>query len=403
MLMINLTEEQEKAVVSFYLIPHSLTETMREFNFKSRVVVKRILTKHCIPQHSKQTRYQLRTETTKKSNLEKYGVDSTSKLDQTKAKRFATNILKYGSCSPASNKEVRQKIKNTCLKKYGVDNPRKAEVVKDKIKETTQQRYGTTSYMQSVQAKNESALRESKKRQTCLDRYGTEYYVQSADCHLTLDKRIQKANQTNLIRYGVKSALQNKSIMARKEATCLERYGVKNYTTTPEYKIKSKQTCLDKYGCEFSSQNVQVKLKGIETKRKHNTFNTSKFEQRFYKALLRFFDEVDVIYQYSDERYPFHCDFYIKSLDLFIELNLHWTHGNHPFDPMNKDDIEKLRDLKSKAQTKNSQFYDQAVYVWAELDPKKQQYAKNNNLNYRMFYTESEAISWLNSENESHE
>ena len=29
---------------------------------------------------------------------------------------------------------------------------------------------------------------------------------------------------------------------------------------------------------------------------------------------------------------------YIKEDDLFIELNNHWTHGGHPFDPNNKEE-----------------------------------------------------------------
>ena len=51
--------------------------------------------------------------------------------------------------------------------------------------------------------------------------------------------------------------------------------------------------------------------------------------------------------QFSDNRYPFLCDFYIEKLDLFIEYNGHWTHGSHPFDINNKNDILKLKETIS--------------------------------------------------------
>ena len=45
----------------------------------------------------------------------------------------------------------------------------------------------------------------------------------------------------------------------------------------------------------------------------------------------------DVITQYKDDRYPFACDFYIPSLDLFIECNYHWTHGGKPYEGTEDD------------------------------------------------------------------
>jgi len=46
--------------------------------------------------------------------------------------------------------------------------------------------------------------------------------------------------------------------------------------------------------------------------------------------------------QYKDSRYPYYCDFYIVEDDLFIELNLHWTHGGMPFDETNSDCVKLL-------------------------------------------------------------
>lgn len=121
------------------------------------------------------------------------------------------------------------------------------------------------------------------------------------------------------------------------------------------------------------------------TKKLNNTFNTSKLETELYKKLLKENVNKTIYKQYKDpERYPYYCDFYIKEDDLFIELNAHWTHGGHPFNPNDLNDIEKLNIWKEKAKT--SKFYKQAIYIWTDLDVRKQKCAKDNNLNYKVIY-----------------
>lgn len=105
-------------------------------------------------------------------------------------------------------------------------------------------------------------------------------------------------------------------------------------------------------------------------------------EENLYSLLKEHYSEDDIIRQYSDERYPFNCDFYIKSLDLFIELNAHWTHNTHPFDETNKEDLKILELWKSK----NTKFYTNAIKTWTQRDVEKLQIAKNNNLNYLSVY-----------------
>ena len=52
--------------------------------------------------------------------------------------------------------------------------------------------------------------------------------------------------------------------------------------------------------------------------------------------------------QYKSELYPFCCDFYFPDNDLYLEINAHWTHGYHPFDSTNKDDLLLLEQWKKK-------------------------------------------------------
>ena len=80
----------------------------------------------------------------------------------------------------------------------------------------------------------------------------------------------------------------------------------------------------------------------------------------------------------KDKRYPFLCDFYLPKYDLFIEIQGIWTHGGHPFNQYNEDDLRKLNLWKSK----NTKYYKNAVNVWTQRDPLKRKTAKDNNLNY---------------------
>ena len=108
-----------------------------------------------------------------------------------------------------------------------------------------------------------------------------------------------------------------------------------------------------------------------------------------------FFGEDDVIQEYEpNERYPFFCDFYIKSRDMFIEVNIHWTHGEHWFDESDEKDIDRLNKLKLKS---SSKYYENAVKVWSERDVRKRLTAMKYTLNYVTFWDKSleDFHSWV--------
>lgn len=139
-------------------------------------------------------------------------------------------------------------------------------------------------------------------------------------------------------------------------------------------------------GRHKTEQQLEIYLqKCYETRSKNNTFNTSTLEESYYTNLCNVFGKDNVKRQYRDKRrYPFRCDFYIPSEDLFIELNLHWTHGGKPYDPNDEGCRQQLQLWKEKA--KQSKFYQNAIETWTVRDTKKLQYAKENNLNYKVIY-----------------
>ena len=216
------------------------------------------------------------------------------------------------------------------------------------------------------------------------EKYGVENAFQAEICK-------EKIKKTNLERYGVECSLQNKEVRNKGIETCLRKYGVKNAGGAPEVLEKIKKTILERYGVEHSGCTYESLEKGYKTKRKNNSFSTSSEEDKVYNELLKYFNKEDVIRQYNSKEYPFNCDFYIKPLNLYIECNFHWTHGNHVFNENNKEDLIKLKKWKSKS----SNYYKTAINVWTNKDLLKIKTAQNNNLNYKYFYNLNEAIQFI--------
>jgi len=294
--------------------------------------------------------------------------------------------FKYFQHVSCSNKECTQKRKKeTCFKNWGVSNPLQSEEVKEKKKQTTLEKYGVEHSAQSneIQKKakktwNNKSKKEideikEKKKQTTLEKYGVEYSIQSK-------KVKEKRKQTCMEKYGVEHSFQSREIEKKIKKTNLERYGTENPSQSEEIKEKIKQTCLDKYGVEHSFQSEEVKKKGYNTKKKNNSFHTSKPEEEFYSTLCTIYGRENVIKQYKEERYPFNCDFYIKNFDFFIELNKWPGHGKEPYNPNNKKHQNILEEWKSK--TNGNDMYKYMIEIWTKSDPEKRKIAKENKLNY---------------------
>lgn len=159
-----------------------------------------------------------------------------------------------------------------------------------------------------------------------------------------------------------------------------------------------------KYGSFYQRPDSHLNGKGCwdrrsdkitKTKKIRGTICSSSIEIKAHKILNLYFGEEDVIYQYKSEEYPFWCDFYIKSLDLYIEFNAFFVHGNHFYNPKCKDDLLR-RDILLK-KSKDSQLYKTALDTWTKKDLLKRDTAIKNNLNYLVFwdYKLSDFLQWL--------
>lgn len=198
---------------------------------------------------------------------------------------------------------------------------------------------------------------------------------------------------------------------AKTASTCLQKYGAPRYLdsqegvekialikSTPEFRnrmrdiissdavqAKTRQTSMAKYGTASPAQTKAVQDKIYNTKKKNHTVNSSKAEVFVYDMLVDRFGVDDITHQYKDDRrYPFACDFYVKSLDLFIELNLHWSHGHHWFGSCDGD-LAELDRWKMRS-VNGSEYYAVAISTWTLRDIKKRDTAILNSLNYVVFW-----------------
>lgn len=299
--------------------------------------------------------------------------------------------------------EINNKIRETCLLKYGDEHYSN----RIKAKETCLQRYGVTSPLKSE-------IFKQKSKETCLQKYGVEYTGQ-------IPEKIEKTHKACLEKYGVDSVFKVQKFRNQSLDTCIKKYAsdeddinsIVNIGQLKYVKDKIKNTCLEKYGVEnpmqtqyyknlissiLSSNEIQEKI--YNTKLLNNSFNISYQEDVCFELLKQKYS--DCIRQYKSELYPFNCDFYIPSLDLYIEYNGSHYHHYHPFDINDDNDLNELNRLKEKAENSNAHKngkksqYDNIIYTWTILDLKKRNIAQQNNLNYIEFWNINEVKEWIN-------
>lgn len=303
-------------------------------------------------------------------------IQCSNQSQEHKDKAKETCLEKYGSEFYSSTLEGQQRIKQTKLDRYGDENYNN----RDKAKETCQERYGTEYYSQSEIGKEsilntwetkDRELHRQKSREGCIEKWGVENYTQTDEYKIKSKETCQK-------KYGVDNYAKTPEFKEKSQQTCQEKYGTDYYTQTDEYKERSRKTCQERYGCDTYLQTKDYQRKAYITKKKNHTFNSSKIEEELAQWLTE--NNINHIRQYKSELYPYCCDFYLPEYDLYIEVQGSWTHGFHPFDENNPNDIEKLHIWKEKSKT--SEYYKNAIEVWTECDVSKRLTAIQNNLNY---------------------
>lgn len=307
---------------------------------------------------------------------------------ETKIKFKQTCFKKYGVDAPMKSSKIKEKSKQVCLEKYGVENISQFFETKEKYKQTCLEKYNVDNPFKLEKTKINSHSKEAKEKQrkTCLEKYGVENSFQSKEVR-------QKYKENYKRKYGVENPFQNEIIKEKIKQTCLEKYGVDRAIKSDLVKEKCKQTCLEKYGSSSPMKNPYIVNKSINKRIQNNTWSTSKPEEELYLYIKERFPSVKR--QYKDkERYPYFCDFYIPELDLFLELNGTWTHGNHPYDMNSKEDNSILNIWKEKS--KEHPMYLSAIKTWVVSDVNKRNKAKENHLNFKEVWNLDEGKEFIN-------
>ena len=149
------------------------------------------------------------------------------------------------------------------------------------------------------------------------------------------------------------------------------------------------QKKFEKWGSE-ASYNEYMVAKAIAVRKANGTQTTSETELNIYNLLSAYFGHDDVIRFFRDIRYSnktgykFQCDFYIKSLDIFIEYQGNWTHGFKPF-TKSIDCLKQLEEWKKRAV--KSKYYAEAIDVWTRRDVEKLAAVKANHLKFISIYS----------------
>jgi len=315
---------------------------------------------------------------------------------------FKRGYRTYCSCSCSKlDPIIQQHTKQTNLATYGVEVIfQRPDVIEkahskeaiEKAQQTMYKKFGVKSNLERQEVRDKCNLEESKLKaqETLFKHFGVKNPVYLADNNSEEAKK--KRAQTTLDRFGVDNIFKLPEV---REKAIQE-------STKPEVIQQRKTTMKDIYGYETTFENPEIldKLwneettkKRNETRKKNSSYNKSVQENKIYNLLLTVYSKDDIIRQYKSKEYPFNCDFYIKSLDLYIECNFHWTHGDHWFDKNNIDDINTLNIWLIKA--KNSKYYENAIYNWTIRDVKKLEALKSNNLKYLILWNFKDSFNYI--------
>lgn len=189
-----------------------------------------------------------------------------------------------------------------------------------------------------------------------------------------------KAQRTNILRYGGANPMDSDVVRANLARMNCAKYG--GVSPFSDSKVRSKD--MRKKRPDLFAAMAEYKRNGFAS----DISCESTAEFIAFKLLVSRFGMADIYCQYGlhpyDARYPYNCDFYIKSLDLFIELHFYYTHGWHWFDASNHDDVLRVKHLLNTGRAQNLN----AVKVWTDLDLKKRAQAASSGIKYLVFWGE---------------
>lgn len=169
-----------------------------------------------------------------------------------------------------------------------------------------------------------------KAMQTNNRRYGTDWSQNNAEI-------IEKRKNTNRERYGAENPYGSLKIKKQIRETVKKRYSVTNVFQDEGIKKRIRESTIKKIGVPYAIMLPSVKeaAKSADAKRKHH--ETMKLRGNYKKRMTRpesimlrmlreVFEEGDIIFQeLLNDTWP--IDFYVKSVDSYIQVDGVYWHG----------------------------------------------------------------------------
>lgn len=275
-------------------------------------------------------------ENTRKSNLEKYGVDNPSKLESTKDKVKKSNLEKYGVDCTLQLDSVKDKSKETMIDKYGVDNPSKSEHIKEKRYNTMIERYGVrhalqndciknkivTSHLRTQEIKDKIKLIKFDGNKNAIDKLNDVEWLKEQYKSKSVTDIAKELNITVVCLYNY---IKKYNIEIKPHHTIIENIDNFNKLNDVEwlkeqYKSKSIKTISKELDIGFSCVNNKLNIYNIKT----NDGCTSSIETEIISFIKSIYSN-EVITNTRKVIPPLELDIYIPEKKLAIELNgVYW-------------------------------------------------------------------------------
>jgi len=211
----------------------------------------------------------------------------------------------YGFCK----KEIQEKCKQVWLSK-GVTNPSQLESSK------------------------------LKSQETCMRNFGVKFPQQSAEIR-------KKSRDSVRLSRGVDNVSKDESVKLKKKETNLKLIGFQSNLNVESVKLKAKSK--------------QAWNKRHQTMKRNDSYKISKIEESMFLVLVEYFGENDVERQcVINQSWP--IDFYIKSIDTYVQLDGVYWHGlDRSLDLIKEFKNPRDRSIHNKwfFDRKQDEFFDQ--------------------------------------------
>ena len=168
-------------VISYYLAPHTVAETVENFKITADDV-NSILARNSVQKRSRDASNKIGAVKRDKAVFAKYGVKNVFQSELIKEKARNTKLAKYGDMN-FTNPEKRTV---TCLQKYGVKSFLDSEQGQEAIRDYNRKKFGVDYAFLSSEWQNDPSIRE-KRNKTFLDNK----YASFSELYLKLSNNIE--------------------------------------------------------------------------------------------------------------------------------------------------------------------------------------------------------------------